>query len=69
MSNSSFMSNIAVEQAANKTQISETRRSERFLIDATQRRMGVVTVQQGHMGFRWRGTLDARISAAFEMPF
>ena len=51
MSSKSFMLNIAVEQAANKTQISETRRSERFLIDATQLRMGAVTVQQGHMGF------------------
>ena len=61
MSSKSSMSNIAVEQAANKTQISETRSSARFLIDATRLRMGVVTVQQGHMGFSgWapRGGVD-----------
>ncbi len=44
------MSYIAVEQAANKTQISETRRSERFLIDATRRRMGVLLLKFQTLG-------------------
>ena len=41
MSSSTFESRIIMKKAANKTQIFQTGHSERFLIDAPQRRMGV----------------------------
>lgn len=61
MSSSSFVSCITVEQAANKVQISENRRSERFLIDATRRRMGVLLLRFQTLGRNCHWQSDGRL--------
>ena len=69
MSSSTFESRIIIKKAANKTQIFQTGHSERFLIDAPQRRMGVQLPRFQTLATNCHRQLEWRLQRSNSHPF